>query len=84
MCPAMCTGRIARVRAEATARTASGVRHWRPGSTSAGTGTAPVFCTAREVLMKVNAGTITSSPGPMPCTRSASSRASVPLLTASA
>ena len=51
------------------------------GSQSTSTGVAPARATASAVAMKVLAGTITSSPGPMPSARSASSNASVPLAT---
>ena len=41
------------------------------GSTSAKTGFAPHIETADAVAKNVNAGTITSSPGPIPTARSA-------------
>ena len=48
------------------------------GSTSTRTGVAPTALTASAVAMKELVGTMTSSPGPMPSARSASSSASVP------
>ena len=49
---------------------------------SANTGRAPVSATALAVAAKLNDGTTTSSPGPIPSATSASSRALVPELTA--
>ena len=54
------------------------------GSTSAKMGRAPHIETEEAVAKNVNAGTITSSPGPTPAARSAAWRAAVPLLTATA
>ena len=51
------------------------------GSTSANTGAAPTATTAWAVAVNVSAGTITSSPGPMPAAASAIRRAAVPELT---
>jgi len=48
---------------------------------STGTGRAPTWLTASQVAMYVFAGTITSSPGPIPQARSTSVRASRPLPT---
>ena len=48
-----------------------------PGSTSTNTGTAPTFTIMLGAAKNVIAGVITSSPGPMPATCSASSRAAV-------
>ena len=45
---------------------------------SANTGVAPIRLTASAVAKKVNDGTITSSPGPIPSARSPSTSASVP------
>jgi len=73
-----------RVRGPTAADTATGSMQKWPGSMSTGTGTAPIRCTAEEEEMKVNAGMITSSPGWTPSTSSPSSRAWVPLVTASA
>src|SRR4051812_10635180 len=47
-------------------------------STSTNTGTAPVAQTAAAVGTAVKAGTITSSPGPMPSATNGSRNASVP------
>ena len=60
------------MRADSTVRPA--VR----SSGSAGTGTAPIADTDSHVAMKVNDGTITSSPGRTPRARSASDSASRP------
>jgi hypothetical protein len=52
------------------------------GSTSAGTGTAPAWMTALAVAQNVRAGTITSSPGPMPAASALRCSAAVHELTA--
>ena len=64
------------------ASTAEGSRQKWAGSMSANTGRAPVSATALAVAAKLNDGTTTSSPGPIPSATSASSRALVPELTA--
>jgi hypothetical protein len=63
---------------------ASGSRLKVRGSTSANTGVAPHCHTELAVAMNDIEGTITSSPGPTPETWSASWRAVVQLLTATA
>jgi hypothetical protein len=60
------------------------VRFWLAGSRSANTGVAPTTTTAPAVAKKLRGGTITSSPGPSPGARRASSSASVPLASATA
>src|SRR3546814_3419922 len=67
------------VRGVSIARTESGSIFWLTRSTSAKTGVAPAATTQLADAKKLRAGTITSSPGPTPSARSASSRASVPL-----
>ncbi len=52
--------------------------------TSTNTGRAPTSRIASPVAMKVFATVTTSSPGPIPCARSASCSASVPFATAQA
>lgn len=79
--PNRCTGITAAVRGVQAAATCSAVISSVRGSTSTRTGRAPVATTASTVAMKVLAGTITSSPEPMPSARSASSSAAVPSLT---
>jgi len=54
------------------------------GSASAKTGRVPSKTAAFAVAMKVIAGTITSSPRPIPCDAIAACRAAVPLQTATA
>jgi hypothetical protein len=51
------------------------------GLTSTNTGLAPTANTASAVAMNVLAGTMTSSPGPMPSAARLSWRAAVPLAT---
>ena len=69
---------IARVRSEIAFATESGSRQNVLGSMSANTGVAPIRLTASAVAKKVNDGTITSSPGPIPSARRPSTSASVP------
>ena len=80
--PQLGTGMIAFVRGvmAASIRSASILHVASSGST--GTGLAPTFDTASHVAMKVWAGTITSSPGPISHARRTSCRASSPLPTA--
>ena len=78
--PTMCTGMMARVR-RVILRSASAGSGVSVSSISATMGTAPTARTARAVAMKVQAGTMTSSPGPMPRPTRAQIRALVPLLT---
>ena len=75
--PAKCTGMMARVRGVMadSARSRSMLRV--TGSTSTRTGRAPTRRTTFALAAKVMAGTITSSPGPMPQTCNATSRAPV-------
>ena len=68
-CPKRCTGTIAFVRWVIAASTAAGSMLAVSGSTSASTGVAPVWETASAVAMKVLAGTMTSSPGPIPAAK---------------
>ncbi len=75
---------IAAVCAVSTASTDCAVRQPESGEMSAMTGVAPTATTQLAVAMKERDGTITSSPSPMSNARSASSRASVPLATATA
>src|SRR5665213_759293 len=79
--PYRCTGTIAFVLGVTTASMASGsmLALWR--SQSAKIGKAPTLDTAIAVGIAVLAGTITSSPGPMPYARNRSSSAVVPELT---
>ena len=58
--------------------TSAGLRLNVSGSTSTNTGLAPSRQTAPAVAKNVKLGRITSSPGPMPSTISASSSASLP------
>jgi hypothetical protein len=66
------------VRSVSTAAAESGSISPVPGSTSQKTGVAPVCRTPRTEAMNVWAGTITSSPGPMPAAFIAMVRAAVP------
>ena len=75
--PAMCVGRIARVRGPIRATTAARSRLRVPGSTSTNTGVAPTLTIMFGAAKNVIAGVMTSSPGPMPHTVSASSSAAV-------
>ena len=75
---------MARVRGVTRVATLAGSRLKVAASISANTGVAPTSDTASAVAKKVNGLVITSSPGPMPKARSASTRASVPLATATA
>ncbi len=79
--PKRCTGMIARVRGVIRAATSSTSRLNVCGSTSAKTGTAPRRAIASAVAKNVNAGQITSSPGPMPIASMPSTSASVPFAT---
>src|SRR5690348_8919503 len=79
--PKRWTGMIARVLGVIRAATSSGSRFNVCGSTSAKTGVAPRRATASAVAKNVNAGQITSSPGPMPIASITSTSASVPLAT---
>ena len=77
------TGTIAAVRSEIFASTSAG-SSVSVSSTSANTTSAPIVTTALTVAMNVNAGTITSSPGPTSNAANATRNAAVPLDTASA
>ena len=74
-----CTGRIARVRGVIAASTWSGSIVHLSASTSTNTGSAPAATAAYGVAANVSAGTITSSPQPMPSALSATSMVTVPL-----
>ena len=63
------------------AATSSGSRFMVAGSTSAKTGVAPRRAIDSAVAKKVNAGQMTSSPGPIPIASSTRTSASVPLAT---
>ena len=69
--PAKWTGRIARVRGVSAASADAGVSWSVPGSTSANTGRAPTSSTQFAVAGQVIGVVTTSSPGPIPCARSA-------------
>ena len=69
---------IAAVRDVTAAAADAGSRQYVAGSMSAKTGRAPACTTALAVAAKVNAGTMTSSPGPMPAATSPRCRAEVP------
>ena len=60
------TAMIARVLGVMAAAIRPGSRLWVASSGSTGMGVAPACVTASHVAMYVLAGTITSSPGPMP------------------
>ena len=77
------TGTIAAVCSEIFASTSAG-SSVSVSSTSANTTSAPIVTTALTVAMNVNAGTITSSPGPTSNAANATRNAAVPLETASA
>jgi len=64
------------------AATAAGSREPVCGSTSAKTGTASRYSGAEAVAIQLIGGTITSSPGPTPAARSATSRVTVPFMAA--
>ena len=82
--PARWTAMMARVRGVITAAIAAAVMFWLSASTSAKTGRAPQVTTAPADAKKLRGVTMTSSPGPMPRARKASSSASVPLASAMA
>lgn len=67
--PAKCTIEIALVRGVIAASIAFAVRLPVAGSASTNTGRAPTHSTACTVATWVNAGTITSSPLPIPISR---------------
>ena len=69
---------IARVRGVIAASTASGSIVHVAGVTSTNTGSAPAAIGAYAVALNVRAGTITSSPQPMPSALSATSIVTVP------
>ena len=73
---------MARVRGVIAAATDSGSMVRVSASTSAKIGTAPTSATADAVAMKVNAGTMTSSPMPILRVRRMSCSETVPLATA--
>ena len=73
---------IAAVRSVIAASTAAGSRLKWSGSMSANTGVAPVSATEFAVAAKVNDGTMTSSPGPMPAASRPRCRPEVPEFTA--
>ena len=64
--PQRCSGTIARVRAVTARSMQAGSMFAVPFSTSTITGCAPTLLTAIAVATLVFAGTITSSPGPIP------------------
>jgi len=70
---------IARVRGVTAASTWPGSMVSVPGTTSQNTGSAPAAIAAYGVAEKVSAGTITSSPPPIPRALSATSMVTVPL-----
>jgi len=81
--PAMCTGKINRVRGVIFfSRSAGSIE--KVSSTSQSTGIALACTTAAAVATHRNAGTITSEPGPIPRAAMAVLRAPLPLLTARA
>ena len=77
-CPYRWTGTIARVLEVTTCSTEAGSIVPASGSTSQSTGVAPARSMPETVGTHVFACVTTSSPGPMPSARSASSIASVP------
>ena len=79
--PYRCTGMMARVRSVIAASTPAKLIFIVSGSASTGTTVAPVCATASQVAINVCAGTITSSPGPIPRARNGSTSASSPLPT---
>ena len=74
-----CTGMMARVREVTAASTWSGSTVRVPARTSQNTGSAPAAMAAYGVAAKVSAGTITSSPQPIPRALRATSMVTVPL-----
>ena len=82
--PPRWTQMTALVRSVITARMVSAVMFWLSGSTSANTGTAPAVTIEDAEARKVRGVVMTSSPGPMPSAFSATSRATVPLASATA
>lgn len=80
--PARCTHIIARLRGDSMRRADSGSILLLTGSMSAKTGVAPTATMQAALAKKLREGRITSSPAPTPKARSASSSATVPLLTA--
>src|SRR5262249_54158565 len=80
--PERCTGITALVAGVITARIVSALMFWDSGSTSAQTGIAPTATMQLAEAMNVRVDVTTSSPGPMPSARNASSRATVPFATA--
>ena len=78
-CPNRWTSSSARVRVPTRSAAERGSIANVSGSMSANTGVAPTRATASAVAANVNAGTITSSPGPTSSARSARTSASVPL-----
>src|SRR4051794_23921445 len=77
--PKRCTGMIVLVWPESLRSTSAGSRFSVAGSMSAKTGVAPRRAIASAVALNVNAGQITSSPGPTPSASSTRTSASVPL-----
>jgi len=73
---------IALVRSVIEASIDAGSRQKKSGSMSANTGVAPVRATELPVAAKVNDGTMTSSPGPMPAARRPKCSPDVPEFTA--
>ncbi len=72
---------IAFVAGVIAASTAAGSTQYVSSSMSTNTGVAPVRATELPVAANVNAGTMTSSPGPIPNEAIAMCKAAVPLLT---
>src|SRR5665647_1258963 len=81
-CPYRCTGMMAAVRSVMAASTDAASRQYVCGSMSAKTGVAPVSATELAVAAKVNDGTMTSSPGPIPAASRPRCSPEVPELTA--
>src|SRR5437867_2003246 len=75
---------MARVRPVSLAATSAGSTFSVSPRTSAKTGIPPWYSTALADAAKVSAGTMTSSPGPMPAANAAAWSAAVPELTATA
>ena len=80
--PARCTGTMARVRWVSTFAIVAAVTLPLSASTSAKTGLAPSSMAQKAEATNERGVTTTSSPGPMPKARSASSSASEPLASA--
>ena len=80
--PYRCTGMIAFVRSVIAASTEAGSRVKSSSAMSAKTGVAPVSATEFAVAAKVNEGTMTSSPAPMPLDNRPRCRPEVPEFTA--